>query len=260
MCTSIGEEGLDIGSVDLIICYDASASPIRMLQRMGRAGRKRAGGSVILLIPGRETNMYARGAEKGKAITRGIKANKMVMAASACAYAGRMIPPTAKTHCRKESLTVAQWVDTEQLIIPNRGVRKVDYGVSLSSKSWWQIAPTTIYRVPHGQASAELVNNMLILADIADQCPPNITRIARSLVPQATRQSSVETGEDAESDGEELPSVTGHVSADPTEDFILATQMPPRGLRVQSSDLESDLFVDENVDMTNIGPDDVCGK
>lgn len=42
VATSIGEEGLDIGQVDLIICYDASASPIRMLQRMGRTGRKRA--------------------------------------------------------------------------------------------------------------------------------------------------------------------------------------------------------------------------
>ena len=43
VATSIGEEGLDIGEVDLIICYDASASPIRMLQRMGRTGRKRTG-------------------------------------------------------------------------------------------------------------------------------------------------------------------------------------------------------------------------
>ena len=31
VATSIGEEGLDIGEVDLIVCYDASASPIRMV-------------------------------------------------------------------------------------------------------------------------------------------------------------------------------------------------------------------------------------
>ncbi|RAL62466.1 hypothetical protein DID88_005032 [Monilinia fructigena] len=42
VATSIGEEGLDIGQVDLIVCYDSSSSPIRMLQRMGRTGRKRA--------------------------------------------------------------------------------------------------------------------------------------------------------------------------------------------------------------------------
>lgn len=49
VATSIGEEGLDIGEVDLIICYDASSSPIRMLQRIGRTGRKRAGRIYMLL-------------------------------------------------------------------------------------------------------------------------------------------------------------------------------------------------------------------
>ncbi|KAH9909305.1 P-loop containing nucleoside triphosphate hydrolase protein [Xylariomycetidae sp. FL2044] len=60
VATSIGEEGLDIGQVDLIICYDASASPIRMLQRMGRTGRKRAGRVVLLLMKGKEEDNYAK--------------------------------------------------------------------------------------------------------------------------------------------------------------------------------------------------------
>ncbi|KAI8583153.1 hypothetical protein K450DRAFT_117555 [Umbelopsis ramanniana AG] len=47
--TSIGEEGLDIGEVDLIICYDSQSSPIRMIQRLGRTGRKRKGRCVLLL-------------------------------------------------------------------------------------------------------------------------------------------------------------------------------------------------------------------
>ena len=29
--TSIGEEGLDIGEVDVIVCYDAQKTPIRMV-------------------------------------------------------------------------------------------------------------------------------------------------------------------------------------------------------------------------------------
>lgn len=29
--TSIGEEGLDIGEVDMIICYDSQSSPVRMV-------------------------------------------------------------------------------------------------------------------------------------------------------------------------------------------------------------------------------------
>jgi ATP-dependent Lhr-like helicase len=38
----VGEEGLDIGEVDLIICYDSQKSPIRLIQRMGRTGRRPA--------------------------------------------------------------------------------------------------------------------------------------------------------------------------------------------------------------------------
>jgi ATP-dependent DNA helicase MPH1 len=60
VATSIGEEGLDIGQVDLIICYDASSSPIRMLQRMGRTGRKRAGKVVLLLMKGKEEEKFAK--------------------------------------------------------------------------------------------------------------------------------------------------------------------------------------------------------
>lgn len=29
--TSVGEEGLDIGEVDLVICYDSPKTPIRMV-------------------------------------------------------------------------------------------------------------------------------------------------------------------------------------------------------------------------------------
>lgn len=60
VATSIGEEGLDIGEVDLIVCYDASASPIRMLQRMGRTGRKRTGNIVVTLMRGKEENNFIK--------------------------------------------------------------------------------------------------------------------------------------------------------------------------------------------------------
>lgn len=53
VATSIGEEGLDIGEVDLIICYDLTSSPIKNIQRMGRTGRNRDG-KVILLFSSNE--------------------------------------------------------------------------------------------------------------------------------------------------------------------------------------------------------------
>ncbi|XP_060031561.1 Fanconi anemia group M protein isoform X2 [Erinaceus europaeus] len=52
--TCVGEEGLDIGEVDLIVCFDAQKSPIRLVQRMGRTGRRRQGRIVVILTEGRE--------------------------------------------------------------------------------------------------------------------------------------------------------------------------------------------------------------
>lgn len=74
VATSIGEEGLDIGQVDLIVCYDASASPIRMLQRMGRTGRKRAGNIVVTLMRGKEENNFAKAKDNYEKMQREIAA------------------------------------------------------------------------------------------------------------------------------------------------------------------------------------------
>ncbi|ODV77820.1 P-loop containing nucleoside triphosphate hydrolase protein [Suhomyces tanzawaensis NRRL Y-17324] len=57
VATSIGEEGLDIGEVDLIVCYDSTSSPIKNIQRMGRTGRKRDG-KVVLLFSGNEETKF----------------------------------------------------------------------------------------------------------------------------------------------------------------------------------------------------------
>lgn len=35
--------------VDLVVCFDANVSPLRMIQRMGRTGRKSKGRVDILL-------------------------------------------------------------------------------------------------------------------------------------------------------------------------------------------------------------------
>jgi ERCC4-related helicase len=49
VCTSVGEEGLDIPSVDLVVFYDAVPSEIRSIQRRGRTGRFNAGRVIILI-------------------------------------------------------------------------------------------------------------------------------------------------------------------------------------------------------------------
>ncbi|CAJ1940603.1 unnamed protein product [Cylindrotheca closterium] len=58
VCTCIGEEGLDIGEVDLIVNFDTLRSPIRMIQRTGRTGRKRNGRVVCLISEGQEERTY----------------------------------------------------------------------------------------------------------------------------------------------------------------------------------------------------------
>lgn len=63
--TCVGEEGLDIGEVDLIICFDAQKNPTRLVQRMGRTGRKRRGRIVIILSEGREERVSAGMKSKG---------------------------------------------------------------------------------------------------------------------------------------------------------------------------------------------------
>ncbi|WVR08777.1 hypothetical protein IAU60_005835 [Kwoniella sp. DSM 27419] len=52
--TSIGEEGLDIGEVDFVVIYDMPKQSIKLLQRIGRTGRKRDGEVHVLMSEGRE--------------------------------------------------------------------------------------------------------------------------------------------------------------------------------------------------------------
>ncbi len=58
VATSIGEEGLDIPSVDAVIFYEPVASEIRNIQRKGRTGRFRFGEVVILITKGTKDEAY----------------------------------------------------------------------------------------------------------------------------------------------------------------------------------------------------------
>ena len=72
--TSVAEEGLDIGDVDIIICYDmVSSSPIRMIQRFGRTGRKRDGVVIVLASQGEEKNKYFQCLAKLKSVNKELK-------------------------------------------------------------------------------------------------------------------------------------------------------------------------------------------
>ncbi len=49
VATSVGEEGLDIPSVDLVVFYEPVSSEIRAIQRRGRTGRQKSGKVLVLI-------------------------------------------------------------------------------------------------------------------------------------------------------------------------------------------------------------------
>lgn len=58
VATSVGEEGLDIPSVDLVIFYEPVPSAIRMIQRTGRTARHSPGRVVVLVTKGTKDEAY----------------------------------------------------------------------------------------------------------------------------------------------------------------------------------------------------------
>jgi Fanconi anemia group M protein len=58
IATSVGEEGLDVPSTDLVIFYEAVPSEIRFIQRKGRTGRSGAGRVVVLVTKGTSDEVF----------------------------------------------------------------------------------------------------------------------------------------------------------------------------------------------------------
>jgi Fanconi anemia group M protein len=58
VATSVGEEGLDVPSTDLVIFYEAVPSEIRSIQRKGRTGRSGAGRVVVLVTKGTSDEVF----------------------------------------------------------------------------------------------------------------------------------------------------------------------------------------------------------
>jgi len=58
IATSIGEEGLDIPSVEYAIFYEAVPSEIRTIQRRGRVGRQSVGKVIFLITKNTSDEAY----------------------------------------------------------------------------------------------------------------------------------------------------------------------------------------------------------
>ncbi len=74
IATSVGEEGLDVPSTDMVIFYEAVPSEIRSIQRKGRTGRSGSGTIVVLVTKGTsdETFRYVSQTRE-RAMVQGIR-------------------------------------------------------------------------------------------------------------------------------------------------------------------------------------------
>ncbi|CAE7051632.1 unnamed protein product [Rhizoctonia solani] len=103
VATSIGEEGLDIGEIDLIVCYDAQKAPVRMLQRIGRTGRKREGRVVVLLAEIREEQNWDKAKESYRDVQQAIIDGSSIELFD---DAARMIPEGVQPQCIEKKLDI----------------------------------------------------------------------------------------------------------------------------------------------------------
>jgi ATP-dependent DNA helicase MPH1 len=121
VATSIGEEGLDIGEIDLIVCYDSSASPIRMLQRMGRTGRKRAGNIMLLLMEGKEEESYTKAKDNYE------KMQQMIASGTRFTFhddrSPRILPKDAKPAVDKRHIEIPPENSQQELPEPKKKAR-----------------------------------------------------------------------------------------------------------------------------------------
>ncbi|NXP10357.1 FANCM protein, partial [Thinocorus orbignyianus] len=133
--TCVGEEGLDIGEVDLIICFDAQKSPVRLVQRMGRTGRRRQGRIVVILAEGREERTYNQSQCNKRSIHKAISGNKMLHFYQ---RSPRMIPEGINPKLHKMFITAEKYEpsDSRALSRERRSGQK-----QIHSRESWSLSP-----------------------------------------------------------------------------------------------------------------------
>ncbi|MFH0971346.1 MAG: helicase-related protein [Candidatus Micrarchaeota archaeon] len=82
VATSVGEEGLDIPEVELVVFFEAVPSEIRLIQRRGRTGRVKEGKAIILVTKGSKDETFfwssRRKEKKMREVVEGIRREGLV--------------------------------------------------------------------------------------------------------------------------------------------------------------------------------------
>ncbi|KAL2618007.1 hypothetical protein AAZX31_08G233700 [Glycine max] len=181
VATSIGEEGLDIMEVDLVISFDANISPLRMIQRMGRTGRKHDGRVVVFACEGTELKGYLQKQAKSKTISKHMRnggINSFTFHPSP-----RMIPHVLKPEVKCVELSIEKFIprpknvkDDELHISPSKDkltVAEIDLletyfhptvennsRMSLIAFPHFQTFPSRVHKVKHSSGTLMLIDMM----------------------------------------------------------------------------------------------------
>lgn len=121
VATCVAEEGLDIGEVDLIICYDTTSSPISNTQRRGRTGRKRSGNVQTLCTKGYEEKKLRKAGDSRRQVESQLFKRENYMAYR-YQNAPRLVPHDVIPVCLEQKITPIDDVEEEEK--PKRKRRK----------------------------------------------------------------------------------------------------------------------------------------
>ncbi|GLT75317.1 hypothetical protein SLA2020_470510 [Shorea laevis] len=193
VATSIGEEGLDIMEVDLVICFDANVSPLRMIQRMGRTGRKHDGRAyfssltslLVLACEGSEIKGYMRKQANNRSIKKhmqngGLKSFNFHSSP-------RMIPHIFKPEVQFVELSIEQFIPRGKKLKDDHTVQSPPVNEKLTpaetdliakyfhpaiENAWrpsliafpnFQAFPSKVHRVMHSCRTGMLIDSMQAL-------------------------------------------------------------------------------------------------
>ena len=123
--SSVGEEGLDIPAVDLVVFYEPIPSAIRTIQRRGRTGRQEKGRVVVLMAKGtrdvayrwvaarKEQNMYTALEEIADKINGTNKRDSKIQS-SLDAFAQPIVTPKKTTSAPQPELKKEPRIEEEE--------------------------------------------------------------------------------------------------------------------------------------------------
>ncbi|WVQ95399.1 hypothetical protein IAU59_002496 [Kwoniella sp. CBS 9459] len=109
--TSIGEEGLDIGEVDFVVIYDMPKQSIKLLQRIGRTGRKRDGKVHVLMSENREDTNWETAQQTHRDIQEEILHSRNL---ELFEDVEPLIPTSSFPECIEQEMDIDPWDPTDQ--------------------------------------------------------------------------------------------------------------------------------------------------